>query len=388
MSTLLDASGNARNGVTGGATGPTLGVSGIGNDKTAVSFPGSAAFINWYSTSLAGAFSGAEGTLIVWSKVSGAGVWSDGTARYIARLSADGSNDIRILRSSSNNNAVLIQHIAGGTSRFIYANSNASTAWQMYGLTWSVSAGQVFAYVNGAIFESGLASLGAPGTWAGSLATTLCTIGAGDTSSNSVWSGSIGHAVLLNRAATPAEMMSAYLATISPKVITVLGDSISANATNDLKWHLIARDGYNSGNTSLISHAVSGYSILGNLANEVTAATNDRANTIILHIGTNDETGTGIQAQVEASLAQLKTDHPSATIYYMNVLPRWTDSGGGTPVDKSYVRSPIAAACTAQGVTCWDTYTTPWITAAQTTDGLHPNAAGHAAIAAEVLSRL
>ena len=67
---------------------------------------------------------------------------------------------------------------------------------------------------------------------------------------------------------------------------------------------------------------------------------------------------------------------------------RWTDAGGGTEIDKSNIRTAIAAACTAQGITCWDTYTTPWITAADTTDGTHPNAAGELKISTEVLSRL
>ena len=385
MTTLRDASGNARTGTTGGATGPTLGVAGIGNDKTAISFPGSAAFVNWYSASLRSAFDGAEGSLLAWSKVSGAGVWSDGTARYIVRLSADANNDIRILRSSSNNNAMLLQHIAGSTSRFIYANSNASTAWQLYGITWSVATGEIFAYVNGAKFS---ASLGAPGTWSGSLASTLCTIGAADTSSNSVWSGSIGHVMILDRAATAAEMMDCYLATITPKVIGIVGDSISTYSTNSLKWLQIVRDGYNSGACAMISHAVSGETILTHMDAQVTAAAADNADVIICQLGTNDETGTGVQAEVEENLIELKASNPRATIYYMNVLPRWTDTSGDTEVDKSYVRTPIAAACTAQGVTCWDTYSTPWITAAQTSDGLHPNDAGHAAIAAEVLTRL
>jgi len=72
----------------------------------------------------------------------------------------------------------------------------------------------------------------------------------------------------------------------------------------------------------------------------------------------------------------------------MNVLPRWTDTGGGTAVDKSNIRAAIAAACTAQSIDCWDTFSTPWITAAQTDDGLHPNTAGKNAIRDQALLRL
>jgi lysophospholipase L1-like esterase len=108
-------------------------------------------------------------------------------------------------------------------------------------------------------------------------------------------------------------------------------------------------------------------------------------------MGTNDDNAGNIatlQATVETAIDNLRASNPRATIYYMNVLPRWTDVGGGTVVDKSSIRTAIAAACTAKAVTCWDTFTDPWITAAQTSDGLHPTAAGHAAIAAQVLARL
>lgn len=385
MSTLYDISANGRNAVTGGATGPTLGVAGIGDGKTAVSFPGSAAFINWYSAGLSGAFNGAEGTLIVWAKVSGAGVWSDGTARYLARISADANNDIRILRSSSNNNAVLMQNISGSTSRFIYATSNAYTGWLMYGITWSVNAGEVFAYINGGKFGT---SLGAPGTWSGSPAATLCTIGASSTSSGDVYSGSEAHAILLNRAATPVEMMTAYRGMGGTKVITVIGDSISAVGTNIVSWPVMVRDGYNSGKCCLHSHAVSGQTIITHMDGQVTAAVNDNADIIIIGLGTNDESGVGVQAEVEENIIELKASNPNATLYYMNVLPRWTDETGDTEVDKSYIRTPVAAACTAQSITCWDTYSTPWITAADTDNGLHPNDAGREKIATEILARL
>jgi len=69
-------------------------------------------------------------------------------------------------------------------------------------------------------------------------------------------------------------------------------------------------------------------------------------------------------------------------------MPLWTDSGGGTPVAKGNIRTAVAAACTAQGITCWDTFNTPWIVAADTSDGTHPTAAGYAKVATEVLARI
>ena len=108
-------------------------------------------------------------------------------------------------------------------------------------------------------------------------------------------------------------------------------------------------------------------------------------------MGTNDDNAgnmTTLQATAEAQIAALKVSNPTAQIYWLNVLPRWTNSGGGTPVDKANIRTAIAAACTAQGITCWDTLTTPWITAAQTSDGLHPINAGMDAIVTQVYARI
>ena len=381
--TLADVSGNGRNGAVGGATGPTLGVEGVGDTKTAVSFPGSAAYINWYSAGLAGAFDGAEGSLIVWAKVSAVGVWSDDSYRVIALLYTDSSNQINIARSSTDN-LLLLQHVAGGTDRNVYPAFNASSAWVMLGITWSVTNGAVIFYVNGARVWSP----GAPGTWSGALNSNATILGAINVGAGYGWSGSEAHTLLLNRPATDAEMLSVYRSVGNPKVITVLGDSISEQNYNSLKWMEIVRDGYNSGRVAMPNYAVSGQSILSHLDAQVVAAADDNADIIIIEMGTNDVTTTGLQAEVEENLIELKSDHPNATIYFMNILPRWTDETGETEVDKSAFRTAIAAACTAQSVTCWDTYTTPWITASDTADGLHPNAAGYAKIGAEVLARL
>jgi lysophospholipase L1-like esterase len=92
-----------------------------------------------------------------------------------------------------------------------------------------------------------------------------------------------------------------------------------------------------------------------------------------------------LQAKVESNIATLKSSNPNAVIYYLNVLPSWTDNTGAVAVDKSNIRATISAACAAQGITCWDPYTVPWITAADTVDGTHMVAAGARKIADQVL---
>ena len=384
--TFTDASGNGRTGAAGGATGPTYGAVGIGDKRAAVTFPGSAAYINWYSAGLAGAFSGAEGSLIVWVKMASAGVWTDGAYRVIANLYSGASNFVTFAKSDTTN-LILLNHKAGGTDRNLYPAFNAPTGWFMLGLTWSVAGGFMYAYINGArAVVAG--SLGAPGTWSGALNSNATILGAINVAGGNGWSGGMAHALLLDRPATNAEMLALYRSTGTPKVISIIGDSISASVYNALKWVEIVRDGYNGGRVAMPNYAVSGQTILSHMDAQVLAAANDNADIIIIEMGTNDTTTTGLQAKVEENLIELKRDHPNATIYFMNILPRWTDQGGGTPVDKSGNRTAIAAACTAQSVTCWDTFTTPWIDAADTADGLHPNAAGYAKVGAAVLARL
>lgn len=383
--TFADASGNGCTAVSGGATGPTRSVESMDGENTAISFPGSAAYVNWYTTALRDLFDGAEGTLIVWGKTANAGVWSDGTYRVLANLYTDSNNYVTIARSNSYNNMLLFEHKAGGTSRNHYGATNARTTFFMAGITWSVAAGNMFPYINGGkVFGT----MNAPGTWSGALNANAVMLGALTTAAGSVWSGSAAHAILLNRPATPVEMLAAYRYLDGTKTITILGDSISAPVYNQLRWADIVREGYNGGLVAVTNYAVSGQSILSHMDAQVTAAANDNADIIIIHMGTNDVTTTGLQAEVEENIIELKADHPNATIYFMNILPRWTDESGDTPVDKSAFRTAIAAACTAQSITCWDTYDTPWITAADTADGLHPNAAGIAKVAAAILARL
>lgn len=167
--------------------------------------------------------------------------------------------------------------------------------------------------------------------------------------------------------------------------ISIIGDSIEDGAGT---WVYYPITSYWA---NIKDHAVSGQSIISNMDAQVVAAASDNASIIILALGTNDNNAgdmAALQAEVEENIIELKGTNPGARIYYFNVLPKWTDALGGTSVDKSNIRTAIAAACTAQSITCWDTYTTPWITAADTSDGTHPNASGKAKIVAQVLARL
>jgi hypothetical protein len=169
--------------------------------------------------------------------------------------------------------------------------------------------------------------------------------------------------------------------------IAVIGDSISDIYTTITAWPC----NFLQSQYTQTNYASSGGSITLGMQAAVAKLTGDVFDKIIIGYGTNDDNAgnmTTLQASAETYLSTLKTNNPSAQIFWRNVLPRWTDVGGGTEVAKGNVRAAIAAACVAQGVTCWDSYTTPWIVPSDTVEGLHPTADGAIKIYNEVLSRI
>lgn len=163
------------------------------------------------------------------------------------------------------------------------------------------------------------------------------------------------------------------------KTFSIIGDSISTNASD--KW---PRKAYGSPWRQK-NHAHSGDTLWSQLAGQVIATASDDADEIFIMLGTNDTFAAGAQAATATQIildavAALRISNPRANISWINILPRWTDTTGATPVDKSVQRNTIAAACVLAGITCIDTFTDPWITAADTADGLHPNDAGNVKI--------
>lgn len=172
----------------------------------------------------------------------------------------------------------------------------------------------------------------------------------------------------------------------TPARIAIIGDSIAAISNSTGVWPYPVARRYNQGTVALSNHATTNMGVLvgtTNMAAQVTAAATDNADIIIMALGTNDNNAGdmgALQTAVENGIDTLRGTNPSAALYYMNVLPR--ASG-----DKSLVRAAIVAACAAKSVPCWDTVTDPWIVpATDTSDGLHPNAAGNVKIRDRVLA--
>jgi len=374
-----DYSGNGRNGAYSGVT---LGQTGIGDGKKSAYLDGSGNdYINIYSPELSAAFNPQELTLVLWGAAANDTVWTDSTFRTLAMLQTDSQNRayIRV------NNGFDFGYIANNVTKSIdtgwYGTSFFQTA-----ITASKSLDNFSAYLNGVPVKTAQTGLG---LWAGVLNSGLTLLGASDKAGARVWLGNECHAFLLNRAATASEIRKVFtLAWGDAKFLGVLGDSISA-ATRS--WASILDGQYNNAHLAVMNHAVAGQTIISNMDAQTVASASDNADIIIIALGTNDDNAgdmTALRAEYGENIAELQASNPRATIYAMNVLPRWTNNTGATPVDKSNIRGAISAECSARGITCWDTYTVPWITAADTSDGVHPTAAGHAKIAAEVLARL
>lgn len=200
----LDATVNARNGIY---TGVTLGLSGIGDGRSAATFDGATSYNNIYSAGLAGAFNGQLGSVIIWGKVSAAGVWTDGTARRLIYLAADTNNRVSLVKAAANNEIDWL-YVAGATSKSAGITSFSPSGAFCAGLTWDKAGDAVKFYVNGV--QSGATQTGL-GTFAGSLAAATTLIGAISTAPANVWSGILAHGAIFNRALTAAEMLQASI---------------------------------------------------------------------------------------------------------------------------------------------------------------------------------
>lgn len=193
-----DISGNGRDGVH---TGVTLGQPGIGDGRTSALYGGDGDRTNVYSTSLRDAFNGAEGTVMVWAKVSEVGVWTDATQRRLFYLAADSSNRVYMSREATNN-ILGVYYAAGGTLKSV-ALSLSSIAWLRLIITWNKSIDQMKAHLDG--IQQGATQTGL-GTWAGQLASSTTLLASGSTGGASPWFGYLAHVALGNRALTAAEV--------------------------------------------------------------------------------------------------------------------------------------------------------------------------------------
>ena len=178
---------------------------------SAAGYDGATSFNNIYSASLNAQFNGAEGTLLVWDRVSGAGVWTDASQRNLATLQVNATNKINIRRTAANN-TIGFQYVAGGATESQNTGALSNLDYAAYAITWSKSAlptGEVRYYINGV--ASGATDTGL-GAFVGNLANNTTVIGASITTPANVFLGDIAPVLLYNEAKSPAEV--AYLSTV------------------------------------------------------------------------------------------------------------------------------------------------------------------------------
>jgi len=333
---------------------------------------------------LAAALNPGEGGLILWARAYNAAVWTDGVTKTLFDLFMDGSNYLRFQYQGGAAKTLSMYYAAGGALVSGVDANCYPLDWVCLGMTWSKSADGAEFYHNGQKFGtvSGL------GTWAGSA--TRASIGYQNVSN--FWNGWLTDVLLVNRRITALEMKQAAMFSplVKVKTLAILGDSLSAK-TSVARFPEMLQSEYSRGPLALINHAYGGASILADLDGERLAAAADDADLILIELGGNDDNAGDMNAlrlKVESNLAALRLSNPRAGLYYMNVTPGWTDGTGATELVKNNIRAAIAAACANQGVTCWDSASAPWITAADTLDGRHLNASGAAKVVAQILSRL
>jgi lysophospholipase L1-like esterase len=324
----------------------------------------------------------AEGGHGGWYKASSSAMWTDGVGTVLQWLNADGNNMEYVSKAADNNIYWIVDR--GGTSTTLNLVNYFPPGWFHLFVTWSDAASRVRYYLNGELLQQNVT-----GVWSGALAQALLYSLDGVSS----WHGwADTHVLVGGREPTGAEVRSLVNSAARIFRLALLGDSITAAALDHSDWSWKVHYTWKDSLTTRLNHAVAGYGITnGGLDAETAAAAADNADTIMLAFGANDDNAGDmalLRSLLGADIDALRVSNPNATLYCMNVLPEWTDNTGATPIDKANVRTAIATVCTAKGVACWDTFTTPWITAAQTLDGIHPTAAGHAAIAAQVLTRL
>jgi hypothetical protein len=162
--------------------------------------------LNVYGAALNTAFPGNEGTLLVWCKVSAAGIWSDGATHRVANFQTSGNPWVTMLKTATNK---LQTYRRGndGTAAGLATISTTTTDWFYFGQTWSASNNRQRSYLNGA--QQGADQAGVT-AWGNSLNANLTNIGALNNVPDAPWSGWLGHAILLNYEATAAQILKAY----------------------------------------------------------------------------------------------------------------------------------------------------------------------------------
>lgn len=185
----------------------TLAQQPLGDGNLYPSFGGGRVTLAAPLAALSTLFNGNEGTINVWCRVLNVGVWTDATSRSVCEFGADINNRI-LLNKTALNNTLQWFTIFGGTTKNPSAVVTPFTTWFTMSVTWSKSADQLKAYLNGV--QQG-ATVNGLGTFAGALNASWTAIADFNSSAASnPWSGSLAYCALWNRALSAAEILGLY----------------------------------------------------------------------------------------------------------------------------------------------------------------------------------
>lgn len=202
-SIAYDVSGNNRH---ASYSGPTLANAAGPRGKPAPLFDGVNDYVNLYSASLDAAFNKSACTMLIWSKVLNADVWSDASNDFAFSLYYNTTNYARLIKLNTTGNFQIFCYFDSVAKAFTVATGSPTT-WFHAGLTWDNAADQVKGFFNGAQIGSTLTGMG---VMAANPISTGYVIAGQVAGGGTTWNGWLAYALLLNRAATPTEIAAAY----------------------------------------------------------------------------------------------------------------------------------------------------------------------------------
>jgi lysophospholipase L1-like esterase len=370
---ITDVSGNKFHGVY---TNAVIGEAGIGDNRTSAKYPVTS-FGNVYSAALAAAFNTAELSIVIWVKMASAAEWTDSAYHTVYRFRTDDNNMIYIQKTITNNR-MLVGYVGGGTSKTIVIDSVSTLDWFCVAVTVSKANDRARFYVNGTLVAAEATGLG---VWAGAVIASGASIGSRyGTSSSLAWLGWAAHAMLMNRELTDSEV-AAVSSPFGQVKYLVLGDSKSAALVG---WRIgfmgLMRAVGQSWVERPLAIAIGGMTAAGMAArcDADIAAMVDTPGEILINLGANSTpANAGEQAtfvnNIGYVISAYHTACPNARIRLTKI---WRQG-----VDLTFQHAGIDALYAAN----------PWLStgineaflagaddgATYTTDGVHPNAAGH-----------
>lgn len=154
-------------------------------------YDGALAVTDVFSTTLRDKIDVSQGMIMGWAAGESAGVWEDGTQRYMVNVYADANNQLDIRKLGGGNDSLFYaQYRAGGVTQGMNINMETRGIgasvfhWAYY---WDTAADKARLYVNGTPpggWNTGL------GTWVGAI--TQINIGSRTSTPSEVWHGRAG----------------------------------------------------------------------------------------------------------------------------------------------------------------------------------------------------